>query len=213
MSQRFNDAIRKMGMNQLEVPIFYHAPIGIRFEIGGAENVYLDNDTDENIVNPTYVADALYRAKTIYDNLPKKPDILRIDGYLYEDISEDEFLSSLYKETNLQIPNEIVAVPFQWEEDDEVITQLQLYWNLNENDLSIVTLLEEIIKADIGGYHLLSSSVFFADTENAILFYLYDDRGADLVAESKASLYPIFKKFNDWILDYDREKVNMTFAK
>jgi hypothetical protein len=34
--------VLKIGMDKLEPPIFYHAPNGIRFEIGGSEPIYLD---------------------------------------------------------------------------------------------------------------------------------------------------------------------------
>lgn len=41
LSHKFAFAIREIGMKELKHPIFYNAPIGIRFEIGGNEGVYL----------------------------------------------------------------------------------------------------------------------------------------------------------------------------
>lgn len=133
--------------------------------------------------------------------------------YQSQDALKEEIIISLCEETGLQKPYETVSIPFQEEDDDEVITQVQLYWNLSEIDLSIPALLEKIIKADIGGYKALVSSVFFVNTDNAILFHLYDDRGADLIAPSTDLLYPIFERFNNWILDYNKEQINNTFTK
>lgn len=42
LAKRFEDILHKLGMAELEHPLFYHAPVGIRFEIGGEEPIYLD---------------------------------------------------------------------------------------------------------------------------------------------------------------------------
>ena len=47
------------------------------------------------------------------------------------------------------------------------------------------------------------SSVYFANTEEVYLYHIYDDRGADLVAERKETLWPIYHNFNQWILEVD----------
>lgn len=95
----------------------------------------------------------------------------------------------------------------------ETILRHQLYWNIEKIVFSPDRLLQEIIRADIGGINAFASNVYFADTHNVILFHLYDDRGADLVAADKELLRPIYEKFNNWILDYDRETINAIFAR
>lgn len=90
---------------------------------------------------------------------------------------------------------------------------MHLYWNLNKIDFSPDALLREIIKADLGGISALVSSVYFANTEAVYLYHVYDDRGADLVAESKETLRPLYHDFNQWILDYDRKKIEILFGK
>ena len=44
LAKRFEDILHKLGMAGLEHPLFYHAPVGIRFEIGGEEPIYLDRN-------------------------------------------------------------------------------------------------------------------------------------------------------------------------
>ena len=204
LSEEFFSIIHSIGMGNFRHPIFYNAPVGIRFEIGADESVYLEENKDEFITNPKYVEKALKRVKSIYDNLPKQPNLLRIDAYPDEIFTEEKILQSICKEASLPKPHEVKIMPFQWEEDEEVITQLQLYWDLNKFDFDPSILLEQIIKADIGGRNIFSSSVFFVDTHNAILYHVYDDRGADLVAKNKESLYSLFVRFNNWILNYHR---------
>ena len=45
LAKRFEHILHDLGMAGLEHPLFYHAPVGIRFEIGGEEPIYLDRLT------------------------------------------------------------------------------------------------------------------------------------------------------------------------
>lgn len=91
--------------------------------------------------------------------------------------------------------------------------RLRLFWNLHGFSFSPESLLEKIILADIGGCKLLVSNVYFVDSQNAVLFHLYDDRGADLIAADREILRPIFERFCNWILEYDRERIEAAFLK
>ena len=42
---------------------------------------------------------------------------------------------------------------------------------------------------------------------------MYDDRGLDIIAADINLLTPIFRKFNDWILEHDRGKIEETMNK
>ena len=87
LAKRFEDILHKLGLAGLEHPLFYHAPVGIRFEIGGEEQIYLDRSAAKLRTNPAYVQGALNRAAAIYRGLPAVPDLLRIDGYPDEEAS------------------------------------------------------------------------------------------------------------------------------
>lgn len=174
----FSKIVQAIGMHELKHPIFYNSPIGIRFKIGGDESIYLnDVHSEKYIANPSYISAAFVRAKTIYTNLPRKPDILRIDGYPDESSMQKE-IQTFYHIGNMPLPHEQVVKPFQWDEEDETVSQLQLYWNLEKILFTPDKLLQEIIKADIGSYNGFVSNVYFADTHNSIIFHIYDDRGA-----------------------------------
>lgn len=55
LAEKFQKTITDLGMEQLEHPLFYHAPVGIRFEIGGEEPIYLDKSAAKLKTNPAYV--------------------------------------------------------------------------------------------------------------------------------------------------------------
>jgi len=52
LAGKFQKAITGLGMERLEHPLFYHAPVGLRFEIGGEEPIYLDRGAGEGKNNP-----------------------------------------------------------------------------------------------------------------------------------------------------------------
>lgn len=213
LSDNFSKIVHSIGMTELKHPIFYNSLVGIRFKIGGDESVYLNDAHSEDLIaNPAYISAAFDRAKSIYVNLTHKPNILRIDCYPNE-CSVNKEVQMICRVGNLPIPHEQVVKSFQWDEDNETVSQLQLYWDLEKIPFSPDRLLEEIIKADIAGYNGFVSNVYFADTYNSVLFHVYDDRGADLVATDTELLRPIYEKFNSWILDYDREKITAIFKR
>lgn len=47
--------------------------------------------------------------------------------------------------------------------------------------------------------------------DKKLTFQMYDDRGLDVIAADKEILRPIYKKHNDLILGYDRERIDKQF--
>jgi len=40
---------------------------------------------------------------------------------------------------------------------------------------------------------------------------LYDDQGCDVLASNKESIEFLYEEYNHWILDYDREEIDLLF--
>lgn len=202
----FNKTIYDIGLNGLEQPIFYHAPVGIRFEIGGEEDVYVTKGMMRKLQpNPKYVNEACERALTIFNSLPQSNWVLRVDVYDKRDTD------MVNKKLRLGTPKETVKKKYFYEEDE--ITHYELYWDLNEIDWSVERIIKEIVLADIGGWNSLASAVFLLHTKEHILYHLYDDRGLDVVAKNKEALRSLYEKYGDWILEYDREQIDFLFNK
>jgi Domain of unknown function (DUF3885) len=53
--------------------------------------------------------------------------------------------------------------------------------------------------------------LYLFDLDRQILFHPYDDRGMDIIGKNKALLKQIYLKFNDWLLDYDRQVMDQSF--
>lgn len=208
LAEHFETIIHDLGMARLEHPLFYHAPVGIRFEIGWDGPVYLDKKVEPLVPNPTYVQSALNRAAAVYQNLPAQPDVLRIDGYPDEEPVES-LLAVIREKTGLPALQEQATV-VERNEDDESYSQVQFYWDLNKTAFCPDQLLREIILGDIGGWPGFVSSVYLAGPR-PILYHLYDDRGLDVLSGSRKLLLPLYHQFHDWILEYDRERIDQLF--
>ena len=208
LSARFATTLNHLGMAQLEHPLFYHAPVGIRFEIGGNEPVYLKKGAEQMTPNPTYIQNALDRATAIYRNLPSPPNILRIDGHLDEGPVES-LLAVIRQRTGLPAPNEQIATA-EMDEDGDMHSQVQFYWNLRQIAFQPEQLLQEILLGDIGGWPIFVSSVYLTGP-GPYLYHLYNDRGLDVLGSSQDLLLFLYQQFHDWILEYDREKIDRLF--
>lgn len=115
LAKRFEHILHDLGMAGLEHPLFYHAPVGIRFKIGGEEPIYLDRRATKLKTNPAYVQGALDRAAAIYRALPAVPDLLRIDEYPDEEPAES-LLTVIRQRVGLPVPDEQLSATEQDED-------------------------------------------------------------------------------------------------
>ena len=126
----------------------------------------------------------------------------------YEKEIIENFISSVMSATGLTQPQE-TKIERAVSGGDEVERSF-LCWKLK--DYNPQKLMKSIITADLGsGNDFLTSSVYFVCTKDNVLFHLYDDRGADLVADKKEKIYNIYNRLNHLILDYNRERIDSIF--
>ena len=195
---RFENILKKIGFaNDIEHPVFYNSEFGLRFEIGHGD-VYIKNNKGNIIsANPMYVSECLERAEKLF--LAVEPDILRVDVYPNEN----------YYSGTRDFLIRTLGSPEDFVKDENVH---QLYWNIIDIN-KCIPILKEIILSDIGGKYVLNTCVYFANSNTNIMYHLYDDRGADIAADNKKILMPIYQKFNNWILEYDRERIEKNLYK
>jgi hypothetical protein len=53
---------------------------------------------------------------------------------------------------------------------------------------------------------------FLADLDRSILLHVYDDRGMDVTALERQRLLPTYQGRNEWLLDYDRPRMEQVFG-
>lgn len=97
--------------------------------------------------------------------------------------------------------------PFDGEDDpeDSIRYHYRYYYQLRANQLPQELLFDRIIQGS------LADAVYIFDLQNSMMFYIYDDRGADLIAPEKEILIPFFTSLNPYLLDYNRLAMNENF--
>lgn len=58
----------------------------------------------------------------------------------------------------------------------------------------------------------LDGMLYIADPARGILVHPYDDRGMDVIGPNRALLAEMYHRFNDRLLDYDRARMDASFA-
>ena len=58
---------------------------------------------------------------------------------------------------------------------------------------------------------LTEKTIFFLNLDKKLIFHMYDNRGLDIISAKKEILHPIYKKHNEWLLEYDRDKMDKMF--
>ncbi len=52
---------------------------------------------------------------------------------------------------------------------------------------------------------------YFVDFDAGLLLHVYDDRGMDVHARDRKTIEPLYYEFDEWLLDYDRPRMNAIF--
>lgn len=68
------------------------------------------------------------------------------------------------------------------------------------------------LATELGVRPRLLSHLYLADPERGILAHPYDDRGMDLIGRNHTLLRELYTRFGEYLLDFDRERMDGFFA-
>ncbi|RFA31782.1 hypothetical protein CAI16_19845 [Virgibacillus dokdonensis] len=75
-----------------------------------------------------------------------------------------------------------------------------------------VVWIQKCIYKDFCGAGIFNDfELYIARIRDGVVYYLYDDRGLDVVGHSKESLQAIYNAHSSILLDYDRERIDQQF--
>jgi len=192
---------------KIEKPLFYSWPIGLRFEIGQDE-IELSNE---------YFSAAHERAVSIFEAVFSQGDEVEIIYQQYSDgrkkIRKGSFIlkqidssqSALVKYSDVRDIYELCYKSECWK-------RLNIP-DLSINNINYQNILLSLIHMDFSCRRpSLSGECFFINKTKNIIVNLYDDRGMDVISASKDALMSLYKSHNDWLLNYDRKKMDLVFS-
>jgi hypothetical protein len=93
------------------------------------------------------------------------------------------------------------------EEVGEQATSSLQWTQLPARSFEYSSILKGVANADHAPTPSISGRVYFLNPAKAMIVHMYDDRGLDIIAADRETLIPIYRTFNDWVLDSDRERI------
>ena len=192
---------------KIEKPLFYNWPIGLRFEIG----------QDEIELSDEYFSAAHERAVSIFEAVFSQGDEVEIIYQQYSDgrkkIRKGSFIFKQINSTKIGLVKHSDIRDIY-----ELCYKSECWKRLNIPDLSInnfnyQNILLSLIHTDFSCRKpSVSGECFFINKTKNIIVNLYDDRGMDVISANKDALMSLYKSHNDWLLNYDRKKINLVFS-
>ena len=192
-------------------PLFYSWDFGLRFDLQIG-----DTNTDEYFKEVTHRASTIFR--TIFDNSDKvffvfmdykhRRRKLRFSNFIFKQIE------------NLQKNEIIYSKEFQlYEPDYKFDIRNIAIIKLTTDRINYKNILAAIGNSDFpprqprldqnGAF--TNKEIYFINISKKLIYHMYDDRGLDLISADKEMLRSIYKQHNDWILEYDRERIDKQF--
>ncbi|MEJ9231456.1 DUF3885 domain-containing protein [Peribacillus butanolivorans] len=192
----------------LRPALFYSWDIGIRFELGVEWKIEYDFE------NRSYLNGVYKRAINLFKSLHLDDEEIFVVANVndYGDKKVNIFYPFVRdKDVLYKLKHKVI--PYVFPEDDEegrYITH-RFMLRCKTSDIRYVPLLKAICNQDMGISPSIFHDIFFININKETIFHVYDDRGCDLLAKSAKTIRDIYIKYNEWILDYDREEIDKVF--
>jgi len=195
----------------LKSPLFYNAPIGLRFELGVQ---YCEGD------NPFYFTNVLLRSSMIFREVfdSNEQMIIIVNSFSYNEPftcfnQGVEVFPTYLKDKRLM--KEVITIELERNYEDNGDLSFISYQHIlicKMESIDYIGILKAIAHYDFAIEPCISDSVFFINPYKHIIYHMYDDRGMDLISESKEAILPIYQKYNSWILAYDKKQIDNIFT-
>jgi len=198
---------------ELRPPLFYNGDIGIRFRLG------VNYDCNNIYENCPYLEGVYNRAITLFQSLHATEDdiyiVVDVNDYADGEIFKHKLniFSKYVKEKSDLFKLQKNTIPYIFPEDDEdgVYKTHRYTLKCKVSDLKYIPMLKAICNQDMGIKPRIFHRVYFININNNTIFHVYDDRGCDVLATSPNTIRDIYHTYNDWILEYDRNKIDKVF--
>ncbi len=196
---------------RLRKPLFYSWDLGLRFDLQFGKT-----NTDEYFEEVTRRASEIFQ--TVFDNYDNV--LLVFMDYKYKR-RKIRFSNFIFKQIDIIKKTEITYSKEQrlYEPDDKFDIRNIAIVELTSDRMNYKNILRAIGHTDFSSrkprldnnWFFTSKEVYFINIDKKLIFHMYDDRGLDIISADKEALRLIYKKHNDWILDYDREQIDKQF--
>ncbi|HFI0393694.1 TPA: DUF3885 domain-containing protein [Streptococcus suis] len=181
----------QFGEHHLVGPFFYATPLALRFEIGPAEEA-------ETLPRKVYLDRAYARAVELMEQAASEYDYVVLSLLQEEERDINTYLWHFKSKYNFDKCPESELIEVEDWTGDVLVFERYLF-PVADQDLK--ALLREIIRADHGGFHYLSASVFFLSSKEKVIYHCYDDRGVDIAIPDDDKRLKLSRDHKDILLE------------
>ncbi|OAH57661.1 hypothetical protein AWH48_01180 [Domibacillus aminovorans] len=125
------------------------------------------------------------------------------------------------KNKNLKFHLKQETLPYVFDDEEEANEYYtsQFYLKCSKQDLRYPLLIKAACNEDFSlkpkfrqEKGLYYPDVFFINISKNLIFFIYDDRGCEVISDNKETLRLVYEKYHDWLYEYNREEMKQLFA-
>ncbi len=195
------------------------------FHFDFAKELYPLKEGAEEL-NPIYFRTVYHQASSLFHDLFSLEDKLFFVTNIYwhkDDARRRKKKIKVYhhyikrKDVRLSLKQE--KLPYLFEDEAEAFDYCTSQFSLEctKQDIDYRLLIQAICNQDFPSlkpsltnpYYRYEPDVFFINITKNIIFFLYDDRGCEVIAKDIETLSPLYGKYRDWV---DTEEVERLFS-
>jgi len=203
VQQEYNQYLSANFKDQkIKSPLFFNGKFGLRFDLQ-VGNINSKDYFIEVIKRSTALFEASFNETNeiflLYRRHKRKRTKIRFTNYCFkQSVIFKNKISRIRLSKNL----------YNKGEDD--IYNVAIFKTLSRR-INYKNILTAIANSDFFGRtprlnSLNDIEIYFINITRDLIFYMYDDRGIDIIASDEETLMPLYAKFNNWILEVNRAK-------
>ncbi|MCJ7983434.1 DUF3885 domain-containing protein [Priestia megaterium] len=191
----------------LKPSLYYQWDIGIHFELG---NEIYQFTSEKDQINLNRFEQVYSQALSIFNDLFSLHDeiILVINVYQYKTSKNRGQRIKVYdryikdKDLKFRLKQETLPYVFGEEEDADKYSTSQFYLRCRKQDIKYTLLIKAACNEDFplkpklgkteGSYY---PDLFFVNATRNLIFFIYDDRGCEVIASDKESIRSTYEKY------------------
>ncbi|PNY32177.1 hypothetical protein C2L98_05110 [Enterococcus gallinarum] len=178
----------------------YNLKGNLRFELAP--------ESEENFQKRIEVAKD--RAKTLYNEVFSDEKELQLIITASKFSGAGLIRKYLYK-ANYQIVDSFTTSAFDSYYENKATI---LVMNTQRNNVRIAKIIDGLCYRDFNevGKLRVSDNLFLYNSKTNTIVNIYDDRGCDIWSNNFQSQKKLYDKFNDWILEYDKNEIDLFYS-
>lgn len=207
--QFFNFISNHFERFKFQLPLYLNWHVGIRFD--------LQIETDDN---KEYFKEVLNRANILYNSVFSSNDemlVLVIDGKFTAKRNKIKCNNYFFKQIQNLKRGEISYFKIKnlynlFEQTNDYEFNVAVI-KCTAGDVNQKNIIKEIAYNDFNilNCKVENKKVLFVNLNKKIMFYMYDDRGLDIIAPNKEIIKYLYVKHKNLILEYNRKEIDNLF--